>query len=101
MAFGLFCETKNKKIWFVSVFQTYIETTETNRTVLKQTETTQNFRKIPKYALYQTVSVGLLFVLVQSKHCTLCFCIVAKPSKQTVSNQTKTNRNKPENQKFS
>jgi hypothetical protein len=24
--------------------------------------------KIAKYALYQTVSVGLLFVLVQSKH---------------------------------
>ena len=28
----------------------------------------KNFWKIPKYALYQTVSVGLLFVLVKSKH---------------------------------
>jgi hypothetical protein len=53
---------------FVSVFRTYIETTETNRTVLKQTETTQNFLKKAKYALYQTVLVGLLFVSVQSKH---------------------------------
>ncbi len=33
VCFGLFCETKNKKFWFVSVFQTYIETTETNKTV--------------------------------------------------------------------
>jgi hypothetical protein len=49
---------------FVSVFQTIIETTETNRTVLKQTKTTQNFQKNNKNALYQTVSVGLLFVLV-------------------------------------
>jgi hypothetical protein len=33
VCFGLFHETKNKKYWFVSVFRTYIETTETNRTV--------------------------------------------------------------------
>jgi hypothetical protein len=39
---------------FVSVFRTYIETTETNRIVSKRTETTQNFLKKPKYALYQT-----------------------------------------------
>jgi hypothetical protein len=50
------------------VFRTYIETIETNRNVPQRTETTQNFIKIPKYALYQTVSVGLLFVLVQLKH---------------------------------
>ncbi len=31
--FGLFHETNNKKFRFVSVFRTYIETTETNRTV--------------------------------------------------------------------
>ncbi len=124
VCFGLFCETKNKKFRFVSVFQTYIETTKTNRTVLLQTETTLNFlknspkyslsnclvgssvcfgsietsklsvsvtnrnklfrnkpkktkktrktlnflKKLAKYAPYQTVSVGLLFVLVQSKH---------------------------------
>ncbi len=43
-----FVKTKNKNFGlfqFVSVFQTYIETTETNRTVLKQTETTLNFLK--------------------------------------------------------
>ncbi len=105
---------------FVSVFRIYIETTETNSTVSKQTETTKKFlkntqicslsnglgwssvcfssvetsklsfgittetncfetnwkpgktlhfmKKIPKYALYQTVLVRLLFVSVQSKH---------------------------------
>ncbi len=67
LCFGLFRETKNKQFWFVSVFRTYIETTETNRTVLKLTETTLNFLK-RKYALYQTVSVGLRFVPVQSQH---------------------------------
>jgi hypothetical protein len=41
----------------------------------KQTETNRNnpkqhkmYEEIPMYALYQTVSVGLLFVSVQSKH---------------------------------
>jgi len=33
VCFGLFRETKNKMFWFVSVFRTYIETTETNRSV--------------------------------------------------------------------
>jgi hypothetical protein len=45
---------------------------DTNRNKPKLTETTRNntkfYDKIPKYALYQTVSVGLLFVSVQSKH---------------------------------
>ena len=41
VCFGLFRETKKKKFRFVSVFRTYIETTETNRTVSKQTETNQ------------------------------------------------------------
>jgi hypothetical protein len=129
LCFGLFCESKNKNFGlfqFVSVFRTYIETTETNRTVSKQTKTNRNNPKfseifqnmlsikmfrlvfclfwfnrniktlsestetncfetsqnkpkhtgktlyfltnIPKYAAYQTVSVGLLFVSVQSKH---------------------------------
>jgi hypothetical protein len=44
ICFGLFRETK-KNFRFVSVFRTFIETTETNRTVSKQTETTQNFLK--------------------------------------------------------
>ncbi len=59
VCFGLF--------WFVSLFRTYTETTETNRTVLKPTETTLNFLKNTKICS-QTVSVGLLFVSVQSKH---------------------------------
>jgi hypothetical protein len=33
VCFGLFRETQSKKFRFVSVFRTYIETTETNRTV--------------------------------------------------------------------
>ncbi len=33
VCFGFFCETKNKIFRFVSVFPTFIETTETNRTV--------------------------------------------------------------------
>jgi hypothetical protein len=42
VCFGLFRETKNKKIRFVSVFRTYTETTETNRSVSHQTETNRN-----------------------------------------------------------
>ncbi len=68
LCLGLFRETEYKKCRFLSAFQTFIEITETNRTLSKQTETTLNFLKITKYALYQTVSVGLLFVSVQSKH---------------------------------
>ncbi len=45
LCFCLFCEAENKKIQFVSVFRTFIKTTETNRTVSKQTETTLNFLK--------------------------------------------------------
>ncbi len=48
ICFGLFRETKNKQIRFVSVFRIYIETTETNKTVSKQTETTLNFLKNTK-----------------------------------------------------
>jgi len=67
--FSLFRETKNKKFRFVSVFRTYIETTETHRTVFETNRNNPKFsEKIPKHALSQTVSVGLLFVLVQSKH---------------------------------
>ncbi len=55
---------------FVAAFQTYIETTEANRTVSKQTETNQNnpkfSEKLPKYAFYQTVLVALLFISVPS-----------------------------------
>ncbi len=77
LCFGLFREAKNIKFGlfrFVSLFRTCIETTEINRTVSKQTETTLNFQQNKKYALYQTVSVALLFVSVQSKHRNSLFC---------------------------
>jgi len=44
--------------WFVSVFQTYIETTETNRIVSKRTETSRNCLKKPKDDLSQTAAEG-------------------------------------------
>jgi hypothetical protein len=51
------------------------EAKQPKQTISKQTKTNLNNRKnpkfpekLPKYAPYQTVSVGLLFVLVQSKH---------------------------------
>ncbi len=64
--FGLFHETiKQKKFVLFRCFEPISKQ-------LKQTEMFRNepkqpkiFIKIPKYALYQTVSVGLLFVLVQ------------------------------------
>ena len=43
VCFGLFRETKKKNFSVVSVFRTYIETTETNRTVSKRTETIRKF----------------------------------------------------------
>jgi hypothetical protein len=74
-----------------------METTETNRTFSKQTETALHFLKIPKYALYQIVSVGLLFISIQSKHQNSLFryTVELKKLTQTVSKQTKTNRNNP------
>jgi hypothetical protein len=45
VCFGLFRETKKINFRFVSVFRTYIETTETNRTVSKGTETIRNYPK--------------------------------------------------------
>ncbi len=49
-----------------------IEAKQPKQTVLKQTKTNWNnpkfAEKIPKYALYQTVSVALLFVSVPSTH---------------------------------
>ncbi len=62
---------------------------ETNRR--KKNETTLNFMKILKYALYQTVSVGLLFVKVQLKYWNSLF---RYRSKTTEINCFKTNQNK-------
>ncbi len=45
VCFGLFREIKTFLFRFVSVFRTFIETTETNRTVSKRTETILNFLK--------------------------------------------------------
>ncbi len=67
-----------------------IEAKQQKQTVLKQTEKNlqklKNLKfskKILKYAPYQTVSVGLLFILVQSKHQNSLFGIEAKQLKQT------------------
>ncbi len=86
LCFGLFR--------YVSVFLTYIETTETNRTVLKQTETNQNNPKFSEK--YQNLFSIKLFRLVFCSFWfnrnieTLCFGIEAKKPKQT-----KTNRKNP------
>jgi hypothetical protein len=45
VCFGLFRETKKQIFRFVSVFRSCIETTETNRTVSKRTETIRNILK--------------------------------------------------------
>ncbi len=50
VCFGLFRETKKKNFRFVSVFRTLIETTETNRTVSKRTETVRNFFSAKTYS---------------------------------------------------
>ncbi len=62
---------KNKNFCLFRCFEPIskqLKQTELFRNKPKQTETTLNFLKIPIYDLYQTVSVGLLFVSVQSKH---------------------------------
>jgi hypothetical protein len=84
---------KTKKIRFVSVFRTYIKTTETNRSVLKQTETTLNFLKNTKKNILSFKLFGLVFCLFwfNRKNETLCFGIEAKQPKQTVSKQTEKN----------
>jgi hypothetical protein len=80
-------ETKNKKFLFVSVFRTYIETSETNRTILKQTEINQNNPKFSEK--YQnmlsipTVLVGLCLFQFNRNIKTLCFGIEAKQPKKT------------------
>jgi hypothetical protein len=67
LVFGLF--------WYNRKIETLcfgIEAKQPKSTVSKQIQTNQNkpefSGKIPKYPLYQTVSVALLFVSVQSKH---------------------------------
>ncbi len=99
LCFGLFHETKNKRFWFVLVFRTYIETTEANRNVSKQTKTNRNNPKFSKK--FQNMLFIKLFRLVfclfrfNRNIESLCFGIEPKQPKQTVSKQTKTNRNIP------
>ena len=72
LCFGLFHETKNKKLRFVSVCFDVSNLYWNNRNKNNCFETNQNnpkfSAKISKYALFQTVWVGLLFVSVQLKH---------------------------------
>ncbi len=58
--------------WNIETLCFGIKPKQPKQTVLKQTKTNRNnpkySEKIPKYALYNTVSVALLFVSVQLKH---------------------------------
>jgi hypothetical protein len=60
VCFGLFRETQKKIFRFISVFRTFIETTETNRTVSKRTETIQNFLKNTKICSLNTTNLQRL-----------------------------------------
>jgi hypothetical protein len=73
----VFCLCRFNRNIKTRCFGIELETTETNcfktnQNKPKQSETTRNntqfYEKLPIYALYQTVLVGLLFVLVQFKH---------------------------------
>jgi hypothetical protein len=93
VCFGLFRETKNKKFRFVSVFRTYIETIETNRSVSEQTETNRNnpnfSEKFPNILSFKLF--GWVFCLFQFNRNieTPCLSIETKQPKQTVLKQTK------------
>jgi hypothetical protein len=60
--------------WFNRNIETLsfgIEAKQPKQTISKPTKATKNTKlseKLPKYALHQTVSVALLFVLIQLKH---------------------------------
>ncbi len=92
-------KTRNKKFMFVSgcfclfrCFEPISKQPKQTELFRNKTETALNFWKIPKYALYQTVSVGLLFVLVQSKHRNSLFRYM---SETTETNCFETNQSKP------
>ena len=53
---------QKKNFRFVSVFRTFIETTETNRTVSKRTETIQNFLKNTKICSLNTTNLQRLWI---------------------------------------
>ncbi len=94
-------KTKNFGLFgFVLVFRTYIETTETNRTVLKQNKTNCNNPKFSeKYQNMRSIKLFWLVICLfrfNRNFETLCLGIEAKQQKQTISKQTKTNRKIPE-----
>jgi hypothetical protein len=87
-----------KKFRFVSVFQTYIETFKTNRTVSKQTEATLNFQKNTKICSLSNCFgwSSVRFGSKKSKQRNSLFCcfgIEAKQPKETISKQTETTQN--------
>ncbi len=96
VCFGLSWKNKQFRfVKFVSVW-TYIETTETNRTVSKQTETTLNFLKNAKmYSLSNSFGWSSVCFVSNETLKLSVFAIEPKQPKQTVSKQTKTNRNNP------
>ncbi len=78
VCFGLFRETKKKNFRFVSVFRTFIETTETNRTVSKRTETIPNFLKNTKICSLNTTNLQRLRINKKS-HLSYQQCRVQRP----------------------
>jgi hypothetical protein len=76
--FGLFRETKKHFYRFVSVFRTSNETTETNRTLLKQTETNQKISK--KRSLDRKFFFSVRTETIRNLICFSCFsiCFFAK-----------------------
>ncbi len=91
-------ETNRNKICFGCVSVCFVKAKTKNSGLFrcfeptsKQNKQTELFRnnpkqlpaKVPKYALYQTVSVALLFVSVQSEHRNSLFRLEAKQPKQT------------------
>jgi hypothetical protein len=62
LIFGLFRKTKKHFFWFVSLFQTCIKTTKTNRTLSKQTET-NNQKNLQKTFSIRGSSKQLIFFL--------------------------------------
>ncbi len=77
---------------FVSVFSTYIETTETNRAVSKQTETTLNFLKNTNICSLSNCFGWSSSVSVESKHRNSLF---RYRSETTETNCFETNQYKP------
>jgi hypothetical protein len=99
LCFGLFCETKNKQFWFVSVCFGESNLYRNNQNKQNCFETNRNNPKYSeKKTFYQTVSGGLLIVSRQSKHRNSLF---RYRSETTETNSFETNRKNRKNPKFS